>query len=39
MIKQMNQRRLILSAGGPLLVTTPHSNLRAVREAVDSAVV
>jgi uroporphyrinogen decarboxylase len=39
MFKQMNQRRLILSTGGPLLATTPHSNLRAVRDAVESAVV
>jgi len=34
-IKQMAQRRLILSAGGPILTTTPHSNLRAVRESVE----
>lgn len=38
-ISQMNGRRLILSAGGPVLATTPQSNLRAVREIVDSLAV
>lgn len=37
MIKQMNHRRLILSAGGAVLATTPTSNMRAVREAVETA--
>lgn len=34
-LKQMSHRRLILSAGGAVLATTPHSNLRAVRDAVE----
>lgn len=38
-ITQMNGRRLILSAGGPVLATTPQSNLRAVREIVNTLAV
>lgn len=34
-IFQMSQRRLILSGGGAALATTPLSNLRAVRDAVE----
>jgi len=32
---QMAHRRLILSAGGGVPVTTPNSNFRALREAVE----
>lgn len=38
-VMQMNGRRMILSAGGPVLATTPMSNLRAVREVVNSLAV
>ncbi len=34
-LSQLNHRRLILSAGDPLLVTTPLSNIRAVRDVVE----
>lgn len=34
-ITQMNGRRLILTSGGPVLATTPLSNLRAAREVVE----
>lgn len=34
-ITQMSAHRLILAAGGPVLATTPLSNMRAVREAVE----
>lgn len=34
-LKIMAHRRLILSTGGAVLATTPHSNLRAVRDAVE----
>jgi uroporphyrinogen decarboxylase len=34
-LQQMNNRRLVIGAGGPVLATTPLSNLRAVREAVE----
>jgi uroporphyrinogen decarboxylase len=36
-LQQVNNRRLILSTGCVAMVTTPLSNLRAVREAVESA--
>ncbi|PJF28365.1 MAG: hypothetical protein CUN53_00575 [Phototrophicales bacterium] len=36
-IQQMGNRRLILAAGGLIPVTTPLSNLRALREAVEGA--
>ncbi|MDZ4768956.1 MAG: uroporphyrinogen decarboxylase family protein [Chloroflexota bacterium] len=35
-IAAANGRRLILGAGGAALITTPQSNLRAVRQAVES---
>jgi uroporphyrinogen decarboxylase len=34
-IESVNGRRIILGAGGPTWLTTPWSNLRAVREAVE----
>jgi uroporphyrinogen decarboxylase len=34
----VNGRRIILSAGRPIAVTTPLSNIQAVRDVVDSAV-
>jgi uroporphyrinogen decarboxylase len=36
-IQQMGSRRLILAAGGLIPITTPLSNLRALREAVEGA--
>jgi uroporphyrinogen decarboxylase len=36
-ITQTNGRRFILSAGSPICVTSPLSNIRAVREAVNQA--
>jgi uroporphyrinogen decarboxylase len=36
-VHQVNNRRLIVSTGCVTMVTTPLSNLRAVREAVESA--
>lgn len=35
-LASVNGRRLIVSAGGPALITTPHANLRALREAVNA---
>jgi uroporphyrinogen decarboxylase len=35
MLQYMSSRRLILSAGGAVLTTTPLSNIRAVRETVE----
>lgn len=36
-IIQVNSRRIILTTGSPLLITSPLSNIRAVREAVNQA--
>lgn len=38
-IEQTHKRRFILSTGGPILATTPLSNIRAVREAVESILI
>ncbi len=35
-LQRANHRRLILSTGSPLITTTPLSNLRAVRQAVEA---
>lgn len=34
-LKNMAHRRLIISTGGAALMTTPHSNLRALRDSVE----
>jgi uroporphyrinogen decarboxylase len=36
-VQQMNGRRLIVSCGAPIRITSPLSHLRALREAVESA--
>lgn len=33
----MDRRRLVLSAGGPIMVTTPRSNIQALRDSVEPA--